>query len=322
MDVTLPSDGEPALLGTLRDHADSILRGVGQVMFQDHPYTGLLFLVGIFYASVPLGLAALLGTIVGTYTGLALGADRASIRAGLFGFNGTLVGVALVLFLGAGPFVWGAVILAAASSSVLMAGLTSFWSPRKGAALTAPFVLASWTFLLAARQIGRLMPQALPAAALPGTADGGSGLEIMTLLDGTLRGVGQVFFQDDLLTGGVFIVALLVSSRRAAIAAVFGALVGLLTGWILGASESELRAGLFGFNSVLTAIALGATFLRFDRASALFTAFAAIVTTFVFAALVTVLQPLGMVPLTAPFVVVVWAAFLAEPLLPRLEAAS
>ena len=40
--------------------ADTLLRGVGQVMFQNNPLTGLLFLVGIFVNSFKLGGAGLL----------------------------------------------------------------------------------------------------------------------------------------------------------------------------------------------------------------------------------------------------------------------
>lgn len=31
---------------------DSVLRGIGQVMLQNNSYTGLIFLIGIFYNSI------------------------------------------------------------------------------------------------------------------------------------------------------------------------------------------------------------------------------------------------------------------------------
>lgn len=45
---------------------ESILRGVGQVMFQNNIYSGLLFLAGIFYNSWVMGLAAVAGTVIST----------------------------------------------------------------------------------------------------------------------------------------------------------------------------------------------------------------------------------------------------------------
>ena len=77
---------------------DILLRGVGQVMFQNNPRTGLLFLVGIFINSYEYGLTALLGLVVATFAAYLLGADRTLIRNGLFGFNGVLTGIALSVF--------------------------------------------------------------------------------------------------------------------------------------------------------------------------------------------------------------------------------
>lgn len=59
---------------------DILLRGVGQVMFQNNPITGLLFLVGIFINSYECGLTALLGVVVATFAAYLLGADRTLIR--------------------------------------------------------------------------------------------------------------------------------------------------------------------------------------------------------------------------------------------------
>jgi hypothetical protein len=59
-----------------------LLRGVGQVMFQNNPITGLLFLVGIFINSYEYGL-----TVPPPISWVA---DRTLIRNGLFGFNGVL----------------------------------------------------------------------------------------------------------------------------------------------------------------------------------------------------------------------------------------
>jgi len=78
---------------------DTLLRGVGQVMLQNNPMTGVLFLVGIFLNSYESGLTALLGLAIVTLVAYLLGADRTLIRDGLFGFNGVLTGITLSVFL-------------------------------------------------------------------------------------------------------------------------------------------------------------------------------------------------------------------------------
>lgn len=314
MEATLRSKERSARFATW-SYVDSILRGIGQVMFQENPYSGALFLIGLLYASPLMAAGAIVGTMVGTSTARMLGADSQLVRAGLFGFNGALVGIALLLFLGTGPLVWAALVVAAAVSTILMAGLMTIWARFGGVALTAPFVVSGWMFLLAARQLGGIAPPPSVAAAEPAVE-----VTLSTLIEGALRGVGQVFLQDELVTAAIFVLALVVASRRAAIAAVCGSLVGVVVAWLLGAQEPELRAGLFGFNAALTAVALGATFFAHDWSSAAFTLLATIASVFVHAALVTALGPLGIGPLTAPFVLVVWAAFLARPIFARLAA--
>src|SRR5258708_32485471 len=83
----------------ITEFCDYNLRGIGQVMLLNNPWTGLLFLVGIFINSWHAGLYALLGTIVATGSALLLGAPRRNVSDGLYGLNGTLTGLGLAFFL-------------------------------------------------------------------------------------------------------------------------------------------------------------------------------------------------------------------------------
>lgn len=300
--------------------ADAVLRGIGQVMLQNNSYTGLLFLLGVFASSALAGWAVLVGAIAGTASAAWLGADRAEVRAGLFGFNGALVGVALGGFLRMDALLWAYIVAAAACSSVAMAALMRLLANWRVPALTAPFVLTTWLFVLAGARLGQLRwSGALPAAALPQAAGAPGAVTGATLLEGLLNGVAQVFFQGHVVTGALFVVGLLISSRSAGIAALLGSLAGLLIGWLLGAAEPALRAGAFGFNPVLTAIALGSGLFVRSAASLAYAALAVLATTVAFAALSAALAPLGLTALTAPFVLVVWLFWLASPLFQRLR---
>jgi hypothetical protein len=116
---------------------DILLRGVGQVMFQNNPITGLLFLVGIFINSYEYGLTALLGLVVATFAAYLLGADRTLIRNGLFGFNGVLTGIALSVFLQWDWHVALYIILGAIVSTIAMMGLAKLLISWDIAPLTA-----------------------------------------------------------------------------------------------------------------------------------------------------------------------------------------
>src|SRR5215211_8975793 len=177
---------------------DTLLRGVGQVMFQNNPLTGLLFLVGIFVNSAKLGGAGLLGLAASTLAAYLLGADRSLIRAGLFGFNGILVGIALAFFFEFDVLLAVYIVLGAAVSTVVMMTLINLLSPWDMPALTAPFVLTTCS----------------------------GGLTAANLAHGFFRGVGEVMFEDNLLTGVIFLVAILVNSRISAAFAAAGSAVG------------------------------------------------------------------------------------------------
>jgi len=311
--------GPLLLLGFL----DSVLRGVGQVMLQNNSYAGLLFLIGIFYNSVLFGFAVLVGTVASTVTAMLLGVKRSHVREGLFGFNGALVAVALLYFLQPDLLAWCYVIIASACTTVVMAALLKVLDTWKVPALTAPFVFTTLCFVLACARFGRLhSTHLLPTAGLPKAATVEGIVTMSTVAYGLFSGVAQVFFQANVITGVLFTIGLLISSRAACVAALCGSLMGLLAAWGLGAAEPAIRAGAFGFNSVLTAIALGSVFFVRDVASTVYTALAVVVTAVVFAAVSAALEPIGIPALTSPFVIVVWLFLLASPLLPRLQIAQ
>ncbi len=309
-----------ALPQLLLSFPDSVLRGIGQVMLQNNSYTGLLFLIGIFYNSRLYGWAVLLGTTASTATAALLGVNHAHVRAGLFGFNGALVAIALLYFLKPGMLAWGYVVLAAACATVIMAALFQLLDTWKIPALTAPFVLTTLCFVLAGARFGRLYSTGvLPTAGLPKAAIVEGIVTASTVAAGIFTGVAQVFFQGSAITGVIFVVGLLISSRVACVAALLGSFAGLLVAWGMGAAEPAIRAGAFGFNPVLTAIALGSGYFVLNAASAAYATLAVVTTTVVFAAMSAALEPLGMPALTSPFVLVVWLFLLASPLFQRLQ---
>lgn len=300
--------------------ADAVLRGIGQVMLQNNSYAGLVFLAGIFYNSTLFGLAVLVGTATSTATALLLGADRAPVRDGLFGFNGALVAIALLYFLQPDALTWAYVVCAAAVTTVLMAALLRLLAVWQMPVLTAPFVFTTLCFVLACARFGRLhSTQLLPTAGLPQGARVEGVVSAATVAEGLFNGVAQVFFQGNVVTGVIFTVGLLLGSRLACAAALLGSLAGLLVAWAMGAAEPALRAGAFGFNPALTALALCSVFLVPNAASAAYGLLAALTTAVVFAAVSAALEPLGMPALTLPFVLVTWVFVLASPLFARLQ---
>ena len=97
-----------------------------------------------------------------------------------------------------------------------------------------------------------------------------------------------------------------VNSRISAAFAVLGSAVGLLTALVLGGDGFTAYHGLYGFNAVLCAIAIGGLFYVFTWRSAIYALLAAAFSVVAFAAIAALLSPLGMSALTAPFVLTTW----------------
>jgi urea transporter len=189
--------------------------------------------------------------------------------------------------------------------------------------LTAPFVFTTLCVFLGTARFGRLQStDQLPMAGLPHGVTVEGVVTGSTVVEGLFSGVAQVFFQASPITGGLFLAGLLISSRSAGAAALAGSLIGLLVAWGMGAAEPAIRSGAFGFNGVLTAIALAGVFFRPSLAVVAYAVLATVASTVVYAAVSAALAPLGMPALTLPFVLVVWVFVLAAPAFPRVQKAA
>ena len=148
---------------------DYNLRGIGQVMFQDNPLSGLLFFIGIGWGSYAAGMpqvaiGGLVAVVAATLTAQWLRVDAAGLGAGLYGFNAYLVGLALPTFLAPSPLLWSYIVLGGAVSVPATLGMANVLKTWGVAALTAPFVLTAWLFLLATYAFTTIGGGGLPMA--------------------------------------------------------------------------------------------------------------------------------------------------------------
>lgn len=327
--------GRQAGVSALAQFVDAVLRGVGQVMFQNNPITGGLFLLAILANSIVAGsdlasqgvnalmlfAGAIVGTAVSTATAMLLGADRGLISAGLYGFNGTLVGIALPFFFQTDALLVVYLIFAAAFSTVIMSTLLNILGRWEVPALTAPFVIATWMFIVAGWSFQGLQGTKFlgpPTLLAMPTAAGTLGVD--ALWQGFLEGVGEVMFQVHWIAGIIFLIGILVNSRISFAFALIGSLVGMAVGMAMGANPSMVGIGLYGFNPVLTGIALGGLFYVLDWKSALYALFAMVITAIAMGAMVAALAPIGLPALTWPFIMVTWLFIFAKALFTRLRA--
>ncbi len=287
---------------TLSDHPvpvplREVLRGVGQVFFQENAWTGAFFVVGLAISSPLMAAGAVVGSVIGAALARVLKFDPAEIAAGIHGFNPALVGIAALFF-----FKPSAACFALLVGGCLAATLAT-WLMRRFVPFptyTAPFVVTTWGlfFLGLALGVARVDP--------------GGSMETVGYFRAAANGVSQVMFQANLWTGLLFLAGIAVSDWRHAAWVLTGSVLGMLLGDYhmtpaartvdaeslvdRGLAES-VALGLYGYNATLAAVALSLA----DRS--LVRPFLGIVA----AVILTELVPmLGLPALTAPFVLATW----------------
>ena len=126
---------------TLGEHSGGdfyvVMRGVGQVMFQGYWLSGAIFVVGLCLHSYKVASWAIIGSVAGLIIARTFHFPEDLAHQGLYGFNASLTAIALADRFNKKqwPIVIGIVV------SIL---LTRSFELLAIAALTAPFVLASW----------------------------------------------------------------------------------------------------------------------------------------------------------------------------------
>jgi urea transporter len=337
---TMQEWGERADANPLLAFVDSCLRGIGQVCFMNNPITGLAILVAMFVGEAWLGFAGAVGVIVSTATAAVLGMDRGLIRAGLFGFNGVLVGAGLSLFLQPDwdvlVLVW--IVVAAALSSIIHASLANvFLGTWRVPQFTLAFNFITLIFLIGALNFanGRAGGLIAPADAqvtggtvsntLRSAANAATANNVEGLINAIFRGISQLFFANSIVAGIIIIVGIAVCSRIAAIFAVVGSTVGMLTGLALGANGVAIYNGLWGFNSFDAALAVGGVFFVLSWRSGILAVACAVFAAMLFGAIASFFTPWGLPALTLPFCFATLAFVLLKgstPALTPVEAAD
>lgn len=125
------------------------ITGVSQVFLINNVITGIIFVIALAINSWQAAILALVGTAVGLIIALLFGANAHSIGIGLYGFSAVLTAIALgsVFYLPSFKVVLYT-IAGVIFTVIVQAALNTALSPIGIPTFTAPFVLATWLFLL------------------------------------------------------------------------------------------------------------------------------------------------------------------------------
>jgi urea transporter len=237
-------------------NTQAILRGVGQVFFQESVLSGALFVIGIAVGSPLMAVGAVVGSAIGLATARVLKFNEGEVNAGIFGFNSTLVGIATLFFFQ--PNLVSVILLLL--GCVVATVLTQFM--RRSVPFptyTTPFIVTTWGVYFLGRALG--VPHVDPGGPLGG----------VSMLAATSHGIGQVMFQGNFWAGLLFFIGIAVNNIEHAIWVLLAAFIGMeVAAYHATAGSSALHIerlvehvhsenialGLYGYNATLTAVAL------------------------------------------------------------------
>ncbi|MFZ9951177.1 MAG: urea transporter [Vulcanococcus sp.] len=281
------------------------LRSLGQVIFINNPLSGAVLLLAFLLESPWMALLAVVGTAGANLTSRGLRLARCLRHQGIHGFNGALVGCAAAV-LGrsqslASDGLWLLLVLFGSAATTLMVEGWSRVFHRRGALppLTLPFCLITWGLLA----LAGILPLG-PADPAPLLRTDHWVAPLQALLPGLLRSFGQVFLCSGLSSGALVLLATALASPLAAVLGLLGALAAMLLALAQGTPTAAVAQGLWGYNGVLVAIAIGGIFYAPSRRSLLLAISGAALTAPAAMAVMALLP--GLPALTIAFVLTTW----------------
>ncbi|XP_026994096.1 urea transporter 2-like isoform X2 [Tachysurus fulvidraco] len=169
----------------------------------------------------------------------------------------------MAVFSNAGDWYWWLLLpnifmsMACPIVSSALASINSRWDLP---VFTLPFNILVCLHMVATGHYNLHFPQVLiqPRNSFPNIT--WSELDYALLFRSVPVGIGQVYGCDNPWTGGIFIVALFISSPITCAHAVIGSAVGMVSGLALAAPFQSIYSGLCGYNCVLACIAIGGMF--------------------------------------------------------------
>ncbi len=269
---------------TLAEIPRSVLTGFAQIMLQPSPLVGAAFLAGAFWNSYSIAAFGILGCFAGVFAAIVLDYPKDSRHDGQYGFNGALVGLGLSYMYEASTLLGVLVVVGGVASAIVMHQMLLL----KLRPFTFPFVIITWFLMVVLWGTGWL-------AGAAGTVPEQSKI---VALESLARGIGQVLFQENLVTGMVFLAAIAWRDRMQALYGLLATSLGLGIAWLANFPIDAINLGLFGYNGVLCGILFAGRTLR-DLVSATVAIALSLL-------LVRLALSLDVVALTFPFVVASW----------------
>ncbi|MEZ9679144.1 urea transporter [Vibrio splendidus] len=273
-----------------------LLNGIGQVYFTPSVMTSTLLLLAISIESLALAFLTLFGASCSYGFALLTNKPSHDIENGMYALNGALI----ALFIGNFFEVNGWLIIVVALGSLITVPIAKIvFSFKKYRGYTSAFILTSW-LIYAIQSTLDLSAFSAPDSALTPliSIEANSWFKLPPVVIPLLKGISQVSFIENALSGLVILVAIAINNIKHAIWVVLAVIISTVFSGLIGASSELVAQGLYGYNAILATLAL-VLYPRIPWPLILLGMLLSCVITFSF-------HELSLLPLTAPFILSTW----------------
>ena len=249
----------------------AVLNSYSIVFFLNNKMFALGILILTFF-NFYAGLSGLIAVLAAVLVSNGMGFDKVLIRKGLYSFNALLIGLGMGTFFDSG-FVYFSLLLLGVLLTLILSVTLSGWFGKSGLPfLSIPFVLGFWVIALSSGTFENLglthrniywinEAYAVGGSKLVNFLQSINSLSINNLADTYFRSLSSVFFQNNILTGILIALLLLISSRIAFSLSVVGFLSAYLFASFTGSDTAGFSYYNIGANYIMTAMAVGGFFL-------------------------------------------------------------
>ena len=276
-----------------------VLKNISQVLLLNNAWTGLLILLGLFIGSWKVGVMALIASVIALLLAKRTNYSEEEINTGLSGFNPVLTAIALTLFLVPKWYSLIIILVAIIITMPIGSAFREFFKPFGVPMLTMPYVFVSWLILLMSFQFKfvnadvNILPNAIQEIQFSG--------HHIQFINAFLSGFSEIFLLKSVLAGTLILIGIFIASRKAGVYAIVANLIGFL---------DQINEGLFGYNVILTVLALGIAFrTRIQRPISI--VLGILLTVVIHAGMTTLLTPYGLPVFTLPFIIATWIMLFA-----------
>ncbi len=255
----------------LEEFLQIVLNSYSQIFFSMHRPFALLILLVTFFDFYT-GAFGLISVLTAAFAGFLLGFDRSVLKKGLLGFNSLLVGLGLGVYYSPSVYLLAMVILAALFTFFISVSLQGIIGKYGLPFLSVPFIISLWAFMLATGSFHALGLNergiftlnelyVIGGQPLIDVYDYINNLQIGGALRAYFLSLSAILFQYNVLTGFVIAFGLLLFSRIAFSLSLLGFFIAYGFYHVIEAEITLYDYTFFGFNYILSSIALGGFFL-------------------------------------------------------------